>query len=340
MPYTHAVSDDATMSLGDHLEELRKRLVLSLVGILIAAAVMLYFGQDMVSWLLVPLLNVHRYAGLPMQVINTGVTTGFAVYLKVSLIAGLVISSPWVVFQIWKFVAPGLYEQERKVILTILPFSAVMSALAVAFMYTVMLPICLAFMVFFSIGFPSPELGEAGWLDTLTGLTVRGDIPLIADTTDGRDPTQADGTTHTIPLLNVDPLEPTEGQAWIKLPERELRVAVGEQVLVFAGQAQGLTVRPLLDLGQYISFVAALTLGTLIAFQLPVVMMVLGWTGMVDPAWLARYRRHALLIALVLGMLLTPADPLSMIALAVPLYILFEFGMLVMRVSRGRPDAE
>jgi len=335
------------MSFGDHLEELRKRLILGLVGVLLAAACMLYFGQDLVAWLLIPLLNVQRYAGLPMQLINTGVTTGFAVYLKVSLIAGLVVSSPWVVYQLWKFVSPGLYAQERRVVLTLLPFSAVMAAIAVAFMYTVMLPICLAFMVFFSTSYPAPELRGESWMDTLTGLTVRSSIRIDEDAksatppaTPHTDADQAAASIPTLPLVNQDPPDPEEGQAWIKLPDRELRVFVGGQVLVFAGQSVGLTVRPLLDLGEYISFVAALTLGTLIAFQLPVVMMVIGWTGMVDPAWLARYRRHALLIALVLGMFLTPADPLSMIALAVPLYVLFEFGLIVMRLARGQPDAE
>jgi len=335
------------MSFGDHLEELRKRLILALIGILLAAACMLYFGQELVGWLMVPLLNVQRYAGLPMQLINTGVTTGFAVYLKVSLLAGMVLSSPWVVFQVWKFVVPGLYDHERKAVLVLLPFSAVMAALAVAFMYTVLLPICLAFMVFFSTSYPAPELRGSSWMDTLTGLTVRSSIRLERESAsqpgepgNGEQAAEPRATHATLPLVTADPAAPVEGQAWVKLPERELRVLVNGQVLVFAGQTRGLTVRPLLDLGEYISFVAALTLGTLIAFQLPVVMMVFGWTGMVDPAWLARYRRHALLIALVLGMFLTPADPLSMIALAVPLYVLFEFGLVVMRLARSQPDAE
>jgi len=336
---------DTTMSFGDHLEELRTRLIHTLIGLGIATAVALFFGQSLVVWLCVPLLNVYRFAGLPLQLINTEVTTGFSVYLKVSLLAGLVVSSPWVIFQVWKFVAPGLYASERKIIYTLAPLSAGMAAIAVVFMYWVMLPICLAFMIFFSTSYPSPPITSSPWMDTLTGLTARsvqieapgGDAAQGVTTPDAEALAGLGDVVSRLPLLVEDPEQPSEGQAWIKLPERELRVAVGGQVLVFAGQARDITVRPLMNLPDYISFVCALTLGCLIAYQLPVLMLVLGWTGALDPRWLGKY---ALVCCLAAGMLLTPADPLSMLALAIPLYLIFEFGLLLMRWTEGKPDAE
>ena len=90
---------------------------------------------------------------------------------------------------------------------------------------------------------------------------------------------------------------------------------------------------PMIEIGQYISFVTMLMVAIVVSFQLPVVMMIVGWTGLVDPAWLSKYRRYCIFVCFVLGALLTPADPISMFALALPLWGLFELGLLVMRAG-------
>ena len=76
----------------------------------------------------------------------------------------------------------------------------------------------------------------------------------------------------------------------------------------------------------------------MVAFQLPVVMLMMGWWRLTDPNWVARYRKHCVLICFVVGMLLTPSDIFSMMLLAIPLWILFEFGLLLMRATYGKAE--
>jgi sec-independent protein translocase protein TatC len=88
---------------------------------------------------------------------------------------------------------------------------------------------------------------------------------------------------------------------------------------------------PLIEISSYLSFVAFTSLGVVVAFQLPVVMQVLGWTGLIDPELLARYRRHCIFACFALGMVLTPPDVISMLLFSFPLWGLFELGLFVMR---------
>ena len=99
---------DTTMSLGDHLEELRTRLLLALAGLAVGAVVCLFFGKTIISFLQAPyskLMPDH-----PLIVLAPA--EAFLTYMKISLISGLVVASPWVFYQIWMFIAAGLYPQE------------------------------------------------------------------------------------------------------------------------------------------------------------------------------------------------------------------------------------
>ncbi|MEZ6192733.1 MAG: twin-arginine translocase subunit TatC [Phycisphaerales bacterium] len=146
--------DEVRMSFGDHLEDLRRRLLLALIGPVVTSVFGLIYGREIVGWLVRPLAQVLIFFGLPPQVYNFAVTTGFSVYMKVGLIAGLVIAAPWAVYQLWKFIESGLYANEKKAAYWVAPFSSVMSLLGLLFMYYILLPITLAFLIFFSIGYP------------------------------------------------------------------------------------------------------------------------------------------------------------------------------------------
>lgn len=111
---------DTTMSLGDHLEELRARLILAILGLTVALILCLFFGKWIIWFIEVP---YYKALGQdkPLQVIEP--VDGFLSYMKICLIAGVVLSSPWIFYQLWLFVAAGLYPQERRYVYLAVPFS-------------------------------------------------------------------------------------------------------------------------------------------------------------------------------------------------------------------------
>lgn len=124
------------MSFGEHLEDLRRRLIHALAGIVAAALVTFYFGFHIMAWLARPFLEALAALGLPPQVYVRDPTLGFRLYLKVSLISAVIVASPWVVYQLWRFIASGLYAHEKRVAYMLAPFSAVMTVLAILLVAT------------------------------------------------------------------------------------------------------------------------------------------------------------------------------------------------------------
>ncbi len=312
------------MQLGDHLEALRRRVILALMGVLATSTVMLVFGRQLIAWLCQPLIHAQRTAGVSTQTYAMSPIAGFGAYLKVSLIAGVVVALPWAVYQLWRFFESALYPQEQRAVKLLAPFSGVMSALGVAFMYYLMLPVCLWFLIAFTASFPAvgdhePSLIFQAWQTSTPPTTAPSPTPAAPG--HGR---------LSVPVLTQDPAAPTDGQVWFNRPQRQLKLYADGQLQRVALTTASL-VSPLIEIGQYLNFVIVLTVGIVVAFQLPVIMLIVGWWGLADPAVLARYRKHCVLACFGIGMLLTPADVLSMILLGLPLWALFEFGLLLMR---------
>ena len=119
--------DEYRMSFGEHLEELRTRLILGLSVYVVAFIFCLMVVRDWVfQFLCRPLLDVmHSYDINPMLLDGTGGDT-FSVYLKLSAIAATVIASPWLLWQLWMFVAAGLYPHERKTVTRFIPLFTVL----------------------------------------------------------------------------------------------------------------------------------------------------------------------------------------------------------------------
>jgi len=334
--------DQLHMSLGEHLDELRRRVIYSLLGTGVALAVTLFYGRDIVAFLAVPLNRAQRAAGLVPQAIVHGVTAGFSIYLKAAIVAALVLASPWVIYQMWKFIAAGLYEHERRVVYVLTPLSTLMTGLGLLFAYHVLLPVCLAFLILFSIGYGPPGGEKPGLFDflgTVTAWFAAPDAPVPQIDVPPAPGDAPDQAILTVPRLAQDPAVPREGQIWIKTPENVLKIRTGGRTLI-AYLAVSSLVNPWLELGSYVNFVLFMTLGVVVAFQLPVIMLVVGMSRLMDPAWLARYRRHCLFGCAALGAILTPADPVSMIVLAAPLYGLFELGLLLMKAAYRPPVPE
>ncbi|WP_428386157.1 twin-arginine translocase subunit TatC [Mucisphaera sp.] len=317
------------MSLGDHLEELRKRIMYSLVGTLIAAIGTFAFGFQLIAWLARPLLQAQEALGYPPQVYAFDPTVGFtSVYLRVSLIAAAIVASPWILFQLWRFVSVGLYAHERRVVHILAPFSTVMTLLGVAFTYYVLLPVCLIFFLGWASAYPPIEPGQRGFM-------LRVMLGEATETREVMEDAQASSPLR-IPVLREPPVEPVEGDIWIDARLGVVQAQIGGKTHSFLAR-QPTMLQPMPELGQFVGFAAFMGLGIVIAFQLPVAMLVMGWTGLVDPSWIAGFRKHAFLGVLVVSAILTPADLLSMVVLSVPLYGLFEFGLLLMRSVYREP---
>jgi len=326
MPLDQPQTDDPVesfkMPLGEHIEDLRKYLIRALIGLVVAMVPAFIFGFDLIGLLLRPLLEAMDVFGYTPQTITPDASAGFFMYLLVGLVAGLILASPWILYQLWKFVAAGLYTHEKRVVYILAPFSTVMVGLAVAFAYYVMLPVCVFFFFRFSTGFPVIDASEHGAMIRLLERSVDTPAP---------PPVSADGSPMRLPVYVGGPAEPAEGEVWIDRDTMRINVWVGGGVRTLALMSPR-AVNPYTHLDRYISFATMLLLGIVIAFQMPVAMLIVGWTGLVDPKRVVKMRKYAMFVCAIAGAVLTPADPFSMFILWIPLYLLFEFGLLLMRM--------
>jgi sec-independent protein translocase protein TatC len=172
---------DVRMPLTAHLEELRTRLIRILVGTFVGFGVCYGFSEYLVAFLTKPLTELAPQDAI---VIGTGVTDAFFTKLKVSFIAGLFVASPWVFFQLWAFVAPGMYEKEKRVAL---PFSIAASVFFVAgaaFCYELVFPVAFAFFLqeFGSVGI-APQIRITEYLTfvarMLLAFGVTFELPVV-----------------------------------------------------------------------------------------------------------------------------------------------------------------
>jgi sec-independent protein translocase protein TatC len=226
------------MSLVDHLIELRSRLLRGVVGLVLVFLCLFPFAQSLYTWLAQPLL-AKMPAGTSM--IATGVVTPFFVPLKVTGLAALLLALPWVLYQVWAFVAPGLYAHEKRWVGPLVVASTLLFFAGMAFAYFAVLP-----MVF---GF-------------ITGFAPEG-------------------------------------------------VAV------------------MTDIAAYFDFVLGLFIAFGVTFEVPVLVVVLIAAGIVTPQKLRDSRPYVIVGAFVLGAIFTPPDVISQLMMAIPLWLLFELGVLV-----------
>jgi sec-independent protein translocase protein TatC len=151
----NAMSDisDNKMSLTSHLEELRKRLMRSLIAAFIAFGLCYNFREWLFEILTRPLVE-----SLPdnSHIIFTSLPEAFFNYLKISFVAGLIVSSPYILYQIWKFISPGLYQSEKKYIAPFVISSTVLFIGGVLFGYFLALPPAFRFFLEFSTDFIKP----------------------------------------------------------------------------------------------------------------------------------------------------------------------------------------
>lgn len=316
--------DDATMSFGDHLEELRRRLLFAGAPALPLGIVLFFFSDSFIRFAVLPLRRVLEAKGLPPEIQALSPPEVLLVKLKLSLILAAVLLGPWILWQTWLFVRPGLYAQERRFVNLLIPGSALLTAGGLALLYFLMLPLMLQVLV-----------GVGADLDLGTP-TVRLD-PRVQAILDRSEPA-------TIAWMASDPSAPEAETLWMLWPSGQLKAAVRDAdagiVILEVPRPPTAAITQQYRLSTYITFVLLLVMGICIAFQMPLVIVLLGWVGLVTPQWLARQRRYALFVCGALSALLTPQDIVSMLVLLIPLYGLYELGILLLRLAPARAVAE
>lgn len=308
------------MSLGGHLDELRSRLIKASVVPLAIALVVFMNASYVRAFLVRPLVQALEATGQPTNLQVLSPTETIMVDLQISIWTAVVVSVPWILWQVWLFVSPGLYSHERRYARFLVPLSAFLVVLGLSGLYLTM-PYMMEMMIGFgvepprTVAAPAPDAGAA-------------DAPRID-------------------VREADPPTAAPGQVWMLKGDAQLYVAVD------AGRGDGsLEVRTIATrttgalsqqyrLQEYVDFLIFFAVAIAIAFQMPVAVLLLGWIGILDTRFLRKYRRYAVFACAIIAAVVTPTvDVVSMLALMVPLYLLYELGILLLTVAPSQAVAE
>ncbi len=226
-----------------HLFELRDRLLRSLYGVAAVLVVLLFYPgpSKLYDLLAMPLVKALPEGS---RMIAVGVVSPFLVPIKVSVLAAIGLALPWILYQVWAFVAPGLYKHEKKLVLPLVAASTLLFYTGAAFCY------------FFVFGQAFPAIQKMA----------------------------------------------------------PLSVAVSP------------------DIEAYLDFVITMFIAFGVAFEVPIAVVILARMGMVSIAQLKSFRSYFVVGAAAVAGLVTPPDPVSMIALLVPMVLLYEIGILAAQV--------
>ncbi len=237
--------DQPEQSFLSHLIELRDRLIRALLSILVVFLCLFPWSKELYALLAQPLLSNLPQGG---QMIATDVVGVFLVPMKVALMVAFLIALPYVLYQVWAFVAPGLYAHEKKLALPLVASSVLLFFVGMSFAYFLVFPTVFGFMA------------------------------------------------------NVAP----EGVAWMT------------------------------DIEKYLSFVMTTFVAFGIAFEVPVIVVVLVMVGIVELSTLKEWRSYVIVGAFIIAAIFTPPDVVSQLMLAIPLCLLYELGMFMARFVRKR----
>ena len=244
-------SDEKEMSFLDHLEELRWRLVKAVLGIVVAVVICGIFSDWIVNEVV---LRPGQMTNPPLKLINTVPYGQITFYMMVVLVSSLILSSPWILYQLWKFVQPGLHAKEQKYISSIVVFTTLCFLAGCSFAYFIMLPYMLQFFATF-------------------------------------------GSNNVVNMIAVD---------------------------------------------EYMGFVLEMVLISGLIFELPMVAFFLARFGLVTPAFMRHYRRHSIVVILIIAAVVTPTtDPFTMAVFALPMVVLYEASIFVAAIAqRKRHEAQ
>ena len=166
-------------SLIDHLEELRKRLIRAFIAVFVGMGIAWSQTDHIMDWIRRPIAPYLPEGGL----IFTGVMDKFMAHIKVAAMSGIILSCPFWIYQLWQFIAPGLYKHERKYAMFFIAFGSSLFLGGVAFVYFLVYPAAFQFLMTFGGGTDKPMISIAEYLSFFTMTTmmfgVAFELPLI-----------------------------------------------------------------------------------------------------------------------------------------------------------------
>lgn len=224
-------------TLVEHLTELRTRIIYVFLGVFVGFLASWMFSERIFDIVRVPIEPYLPTGGL----VFTAPMDKFMAHIKVSLLSGVILSSPYWIYQIWKFIAPGLYQNEKKFGYFFIFFGSTLFLTGAAFVYYVVYPMAFKFL------------------------------------------------------------------------------------MTFGGEAD----KPMITINEYLSFFTTTTLVFGLAFEMPLILSILGKLGIVDRGFLRRFRRYAIVILAAASALFTPPDVISMVLMMIPMLALYEISVLL-----------
>ncbi|MGN6370031.1 MAG: twin-arginine translocase subunit TatC [Phycisphaerae bacterium] len=327
------------MGFGEHLEELRKRLILALLGSAGFIVVCLYYMYDIVGILLRPYQLALMAHGYPPYLGYAKPAEPVITFLGIGVKAGLVLASPWIIYQLWLFVGAGLYKRERKLVYKYIGPSAALFLLGVAFFYFLVLPLTLNFFIGFNDATASTKTqARPTWIERKLGL----------DPTPGMDPTTLPAgdaaTMPAIPMVSSDPTTmPARGTGYLyfNAVDGQLKFSGAGHTWVLLVGKEGAYFVNLPQFDEYLDFVTFTALLFGVAFELPMVILVLAQIGIVQVKTFRSMRKYAYFAIAVVSCVAAPStDVLTMMSLMIPLIGLYEAGVLAASIAVGKEAEE
>lgn len=240
-----SAEDQKELTLIDHLVELRDRILKSLVAVVVIFLALFYFANDIYTWVALPLISALP-EGTNMIAIDP--TSPFFAPFKLTFYVAILLAAPYILYQLWSFIAPGLYKNEKAVAIPLFISSVVLFYGGIAFARYILFGIVFSF------------------------------------------------------FISVAP--------------------------------EGIQVAP--DISSFLSFALTIFFAFGVAFEIPVAVFLCIWAGLADPESLSAKRPYVIVGCFVVAMLLTPPDPFTQSMLAIPMWALFELGIVAGRMIRKR----
>ena len=339
------------MTFGEHLEELRKRIIRAPCSAPSSLSTLcIYFYKFIIDIITRPYKIACLAHGVnPILTTPSNPRKPSSPPSPLSVQAGLMLASPWIIYQLWQFVAAGLYARERKIVYRYTAPSALLFLLGIAFFYLIVLPMTLNFFITFTTD-TSRSLPTPNFIERFMGITIpQPPAATHPPTTTSPATTAATATAPTtlpavvpivLPILAEDPPPPSNGQASLYLDSRdgEIKARTPKGVMVFMISQEGSLFSTTWRFDDYLSFVMFTALIFGIAFEIPMVMLVLSQVGIVEPNTYRSSRKYAYFAILIAAVIAAPSgDPMTLILLFTPLVALYELGILAAAfVTRNR----
>ena len=300
--------DDEGMTFWEHLHELRSRLVKMAVAAIIGGSVAWFFKEDILGWLLDPFTRAFIQSLGEAPKIHFPDPAGlFLAYLKVSIVGGIIFALPLIFYQLWAFIAPGLYKKEKQFAIPFVCSSTGLFCGGAFYGMKFAFPLMFGFL----LSFASTDKDDAAGMDETSALETAPASTGITLT-----PGELEGESLADRLRKQQAAEEARKLAAEK-KQAEKEAAI-QAALDLKPKLQ-----PTIMVGEYIKFVTRLLLLFGLMFQLPVVVFFLSVAGIVNHTHLIKFWRYFIVIAFAVGAIFTPPDLMSQMLFAIPLSLLY-----------------